>query len=57
MHTINRCRQSCEPNSLSECSTCNLAFACARKRQGQGWIWPATALVMLSLLGLLSQVA
>jgi hypothetical protein len=57
MSTVNRCRQSCEPSSLSGCSTCNLAFKCARKRQGQGWIWPATALIMLSLMGLFSYAA
>ena len=57
MSTVNRCRQSCEPSSLSGCSACNLAFECARKRQGQVGFWPATALVMLSLLGLFSYAA
>jgi len=50
--TINRYRQSCEASSPSGCSTCNLSFECARKKQGSGWVWPATALVMLSLMGL-----
>lgn len=52
-----KCHQACQATPLTECSSCNLAYNCAQKREGARWAWPAMTLAVLAAMALIRYVA
>jgi hypothetical protein len=48
---------ACQARDPTGCSTCNLAYNCAQKREGSGWAWPAMALAVLAAMALINYLA
>ena len=50
-------RPVCQAATPSDCSSCNLAYDCARVRSGRSLSWALVAVAIVLVLTLLSRVA
>ncbi len=50
-------RPACQAATPAECSSCNMAYDCARVRSGRSVSWALVALAIVLVLTLLSRVA
>lgn len=50
-------RPVCQAETPAQCSSCNMAYDCARVRSGRRVSWALVALAIILVLTLLSRVA